>query len=173
MNILHITTFLQGGAGLAITQLANNQARAGHKVTVVASRTGEGDYCNYPQWLDELSAGGVEILQVDSTFKRDVALHIAALREVREAVDGRQLSLIHSHAAIPSMLALLLRSGAKRHVPVLQTMHGWGVRKDAAQAATDIALMNEVDAIVTPLTASRRLIERLGVRADLVSVLPD
>src|SRR5947207_13295313 len=122
MHILHITTFLQGGAGLAITKLAAGQAAAGHQVTVVTSRTGDEDYGNYPQWLHELSASGVEVLQVDSTFKRNVSLHIAALRLVREAIDVNNLSLIHTHAAIPSMLGLLLRSGTEHSISILQTM---------------------------------------------------
>jgi glycosyltransferase involved in cell wall biosynthesis len=171
MNILHITTFLQGGAGLAITELARSQSLAGHKVTVVTSRTGDGDYCNYPQWLETLWNAGIEVLEVDSTFKRDVSLQIAALRHVRDAVDTGQLSIIHTHAAMPSMLALLLRSGAHRAIPVMQTMHGWGIRKDAMQAATDIALMNEVDRVVTPSAASRNLLQRLGVDARRISVV--
>src|SRR5213593_4860545 len=172
MHILHITTFLQGGAGCAITDLALNRAATGHEVTVVTSRRGEWDYGNYPQWLEKLSAAGIDVLQVDSTFKRDVALHISAFRHLRETLAGRELSLIHTHAAIPSMLALLLRSDSKRRVPILQTMHGWGIRKDALQAATDIALMSAVDVVVTPSAASKRLLERLGVRSDHMSIVP-
>ena len=40
MDILHLATFLQGGAGRVIADLACAQAGAGHRVTVVASRTG-------------------------------------------------------------------------------------------------------------------------------------
>src|SRR5438067_6423095 len=159
MQILHITTFLQGGAGRVITDLALQQASAGHDVKVVTSQRAEGDYGNYPQWLERLSAAGIEVLQVDSTFKRDVALHISAFRQVRESVAVRELSLIHTHAAIPSMLALLLRSDNRRGLPVLQTMHGWGMRKDAIEAATEIALMSGVGLGVRPSAASKRLLE--------------
>ena len=39
MRVLHLTTFLQGGAGLAIAELAASQARLGHEVAVVTSET--------------------------------------------------------------------------------------------------------------------------------------
>ena len=172
MNILHITTFLQGGAGQAIVELACAQALSGHKVTVVTSGTGEQDYGNYPQWIDRLASGGVHLVSVESTFKRDLALNIAAFRQICAAVDCHALSVIHTHAAIPSMLALLLRSRADHAIPVLQTMHGWGIRKDASQAATDVTLMNELDRVVTPSEASRRLLERLGIARRLITVVP-
>jgi len=171
VNILHITTFLQGGAGLAIAELACSQAARGHQVTVVTSRTEEQDYSNYPQWLDRLATSDVRVLQTDSTFKRDISLNIAAFQHIRNAVDVAHLSIIHTHAAIPSMLGLLIRSATKRLVPVLQTMHGWGIRKDSTQAATDIALMKSVDRVITPSMASKRLLERLGVDPHLISVV--
>jgi len=172
MNILHITTFLQGGAGQAIAELARSQALSDHKVTVVTSGTGEQDYGNYPQWIDGLASGNVQLVYVESTFKRDLTLNIAAFRSICAAVDCQALSVIHTHAAIPSMLALLIRSRVHHAVPVLQTMHGWGIRKDASQAATDVILMNELDRVVTPSEASRRLLERFGVVPQLIKVVP-
>ncbi|PYS24428.1 MAG: glycosyltransferase family 1 protein, partial [Acidobacteria bacterium] len=96
VNILHITTFLQGGAGLAIAELACSQAARGHQVTVVTSRTEEQDYSNYPQWLDRLATSDVRVLQTDSTFKRDISLNIAAFQHIRNAVDVAHLSIIHT-----------------------------------------------------------------------------
>ena len=62
MNILHITTFLQGGAGRIFAELASSQAQSGHKVTVATSETGYQDYGNYPQWLDRLASAGVGLV---------------------------------------------------------------------------------------------------------------
>ncbi len=173
MNILHITTFLQGGAGQIIAELACSQVIAGHRVAVAASGTGEGDYGNYPQWLDRLASAGVGVTLVESTFKRDVSLNVAAFRRIRESVDCDALSLIHTHAAIPSLVALLIRSRQKRALPIVQTMHGWGVRKDPAQGITDITLMNQLDRVVTTSEASRRLLVRLGLAPELVEVVPN
>lgn len=172
MNILHITTYLQGGAGLAIAQLACGQAARGHQVAMVANRTEEQDYSNYPEWLTRLADAGIRVLSTDSTFKRDLALNIAAFRDIRAAIDCRELSIIHAHAAVPSMIGLLIRSVSKRPIPILQTMHGWGIRKDAMQAATDIALMNAIDRVVAPSFASGQLLQRLGIDPALIRVVP-
>jgi L-malate glycosyltransferase len=172
MNILHITTFLQGGAGRIISDLACAQHRAGHAVAVVTSKTGENGYCNYPHWIDNLKSTGVLLLQVDSTFKRDVSLNIAAFKAIRDAMDWNNLSIVHSHAAIPSLISLLLSSRAKQRIPVLQTMHGWGITKSADQAATDITLMNALDRIVAVSAASQRRLIGLGVDSNLLTVVP-
>jgi L-malate glycosyltransferase len=171
MHILHISTFLQGGAGRVIADLASSQALSGHKVTVVASGSGEQDYGNYPQWLDQLNSAGVNLLFVESTFKRDVALNVAAFRKIKECLDFASLSLIHTHAAIPSLVALLLRSGVQRAIPILQTMHGWGIRKDPDQENTDITLMHQLDRVITASDASKRLLIRLGLAPELIEVV--
>ena len=54
MRILHLTTFLQGGAGRIIVELAREQQRQGHEVMVVASRRGAPGYGNYQEYLQTL-----------------------------------------------------------------------------------------------------------------------
>jgi L-malate glycosyltransferase len=173
MNILHITTYLQGGAGRIIADLASSQALAGHKVIVAASGKAEQDYGNYSQWLDQLASVGADLILVDSTFKRDVSLNVAAFRQIADEVDCASLSLIHTHAAIPSLVALLLRSRAKRAIPILQTMHGWGVRKSRDQAATDISLMSQLDRVIATSESSKRLLSDLGLEPALITVIPN
>jgi len=55
---------------------------------------------------------------------------------------------------------------------VLQTMHGWGVRKTPEQAATDITLLGLTDAVVTPSAAARDTLLTLGLRNTPVHVVP-
>jgi L-malate glycosyltransferase len=171
-NILHVTTFLQGGAGRIIADLACAQHRAGHTVAVVTSKTGENGYCNYPRWIENLKSTGVSLLQVDSTFKRDVSLNIAAFKAIRDAMDWNNLTIVHSHAAIPSLISLLLASRARRRIPVLQTMHGWGITKSASQAATDITIMNALDRVVAVSAASQRRLVGLGIDSSLLTLVP-
>jgi L-malate glycosyltransferase len=173
MNILHITTYLQGGVGRLIADLACSQAAAGHQVAVAASRTGEPGYDNYPEWLNRLSSAGTRLVLVESTFKRDVSLNVAAFRSIQKNLDCASLSLIHTHAAIPSLVALLLRAATRSAMPIIQTMHGWGIRKNPEQAATDIALMSQLDRIVTTSEASKNLLARLGLGPNLVAVVPN
>jgi glycosyltransferase involved in cell wall biosynthesis len=171
MNILHITTFLQGGAGRVIADLACSQALSGHSVAVATSGNGSQDYGNYPEWLDRLRLAGVHCIMVESTFTRDVSLNVAAFHQIGQNINCNSLSLIHTHAAIPSMVALLLRAKARQAVPILQTMHGWGIRKDPRQEATDIILMNQLDRVVATSDSSKHLLIRLGLASELIDVV--
>jgi glycosyltransferase involved in cell wall biosynthesis len=140
---------------------------------VATSGIEEQDYGNYPEWLDRLGSAGVNVVLVESTFKRDISLNVAAFQKIGESLDCPSLSLIHTHAAIPSLIALLLRSKAKRAIPILQTMHGWGIRKNPNQEATDITLMNQLDLVITPSEASKRMLVRFGLTPELVAVVPN
>src|SRR5690606_11261186 len=84
VRILHLTTFLQGGAGLAITSLAASQACDGHDVTVVTSRTEVPGYGNYPAYLETLIDSRVRVRQVDSLFDRRPEAHAPVERCIDE-----------------------------------------------------------------------------------------
>src|SRR5688572_30966960 len=71
LGILHLTTFLQGGAGRAIADLACAQQAAGHRVTVVTSDTAHGEFGNYREYLDRLRAADVALHLCDSLFSRE------------------------------------------------------------------------------------------------------
>ena len=171
-RVLHVTTFLQGGAGRAICDLAIGQQAAGHAVAVVATRTGAPGYLNYPEYLDRLQTAAVPLHLVDSTFTRDVSANLAAVRAVRKRVVLDDLDVVHAHAGTPSLIGLLLASRARRRVAVLQTMHGWGASKTAEQAARDLALLQELDAVVATSEASARWLRGHGIADSLLVTIP-
>lgn len=173
MRILHLTTFLQGGAGLAITSLATTQAREGHRVGLLTSRTGVPGYGNYPAHLEALASAGVEVAALDSLFDRRPDAHTA----VEEYLDGQLgraggFDILHTHAAVPSALALAAVRRSGRSVPVLQTMHGWGLAKTPSQADADVQVLNRVTRVVVPAQASAELLGSLGVERRHLSVVP-
>jgi glycosyltransferase involved in cell wall biosynthesis len=172
MRILHLTTFLQGGAGRAITDLALAQASTGHHVTVAVDSGAEPGYQTYREYLARLTAAGIPVHAVESTFKRDVTKNLAAVTALRTARGIERVDLVHAHAAVPAMIARLLTSPWPRFVPVVQTMHGWGVTKSEEQAATDVAIMNLVDRVIVPSRTSAALLESRGVARELVSIVP-
>ena len=171
MRILHVSTFLQGGAGRIIAALAIAQRRAGHDVIVVADSGRHAGYESYPEYIAQLDAAGVAFHTVTSTFTRDVALNVQAVSELRRLLDGRAIDLAHTHAAIPTLVARLAL-GRGSYVPVVQTMHGWGIHKTPEQAATDITLLGLADAVVTPSVAARETLRALGLDAASVHVIP-
>lgn len=166
--IVHLTTFLHGGAGRAVTLLACAQRRAGHDVVVVTSRTPAPGYDNYPEYLDTIAAAGARLVQVDSLFKRDDGLNRAALDTAR-AVLERRPHLIHAHAAVPARIGVSL---ASRACPVVQTMHGWSLHKTPDQVRQDLDIMREVDLVVFPSAAAAAQLRAAGGSFRTTAVVP-
>ena len=171
MRILHVTTFLQGGAGRIIAALAIAQRRAGHDVVVVADSGQHAGYESYPEYITRLNEAGVEFHTVTSTFTRDTALNVRAVQELMALLGERPVDIAHTHAAIPTLITRLALSRRAR-TPLVQTMHGWGIRKTPEQAATDITLLELTDAVVTPSAAARDTLLTLGLRGTPVHVVP-
>lgn len=170
MRILHVTTYLQGGAGRVIADLAIEQRRAGHDVIVVSDSEPHAGYASYQEYLEALGRADVERHTVRSTFRRDVPLNVDAAGELSRLIGHRQVDVIHAHAAIPAMVARL--AFGSRATPLIVTVHGWGLVKTADQARTDLTLLRLVDAVVTPSAALRDRLQGLGVPPDIVRVLP-
>jgi glycosyltransferase involved in cell wall biosynthesis len=173
MRIFHLTTFVQGGAGLAIAELALAQVRDGHEVTVVTSRSGAVGYGNYPDYLARLEAGGVAVACIDSLFDRRPDAHGDVSRFLEERLDAPGSPIvIHAHAAVPAAIGQDAAARLGRPVPVLQTMHGWGVGKTASQAAHDVGVLNRVDGVIVPAHSSATQLHALGVRPRHLAVVP-
>ena len=173
MRIVLRATFLQGGAGRIITDLALDQHRAGHDVRVVTSGSGVPGYGNYQAYLDELSTGGVPVRLVDSMFERRHAPNLAVVRAVDEwYAHGAEPHVIHAHAAVPSFVALLFAGARRVPMAVIQTMHGWGLVKTGDQVASDVAVLNLVDRVVVPSAHAAGMLASLGVAASRISLVP-
>lgn len=169
-TIVHLTTFLQGGAGGAVAALACAQRRAGHRVSVLTSATGEPGYGHYAHHLEELRRGGVAVELVDSLFKRDPRLNAAALARL-EALHPNGVDVLHAHAGVPAAIAL--RYSAVHPGPsVVQTQHGWGTRKTADQEREDLQTLHKVDAVVATSEATRALLVSKGLDPRRVGTVP-
>jgi glycosyltransferase involved in cell wall biosynthesis len=172
LGILHLTTFLQGGAGRAIADLACAQHAAGHRVVVVTSETGRGEFGNYPEYLARLRQAGVTLLKRDSLFSRDRVLHAQVLDMLRRAVQWDAIDLVHAHAAVPASVGMEIASEQSRHIPVIQTQHGWGTNKTREQAAFDIDVLRRVDGVITTSRATADLLVTFGVPSGSINVVP-
>lgn len=177
LDILHLTTFLQGGAGRAITDLACAQHAAGHGVTVVTSHSPVGEFGNYPHYLERLRAAGVEVVLCDSLFVRDRAAHEHVVeRLVEQGVvsgrDARRGFVVHAHAAVPASIGRELLARTGRRAPVVQTQHGWGISKTAEQAAYDVDVLKRVDRIITTSRATAQLVGDYGAPRGAITVIP-
>lgn len=173
MNILHLTTFLQGGAGRVMTQLAVAQVAAGHDVRVVTSETAPVGYGNYAPYLDQLRAHGVAVDCVDSLFRREHAASLAVVRLLEARYpDGHEPDVVHAHAAVPALIGLVFAGARRTSCGLVQTMHGWGVAKSAEQAESDVTVLNLVDRVVVPSRQAMRQLTSLGVQPARIAVIP-
>ncbi|MEO8481952.1 MAG: glycosyltransferase family 4 protein [Acidobacteriota bacterium] len=173
MRILHLATFLQGGAGRAIVDLVLEQHAAGHDVTVVVSGSGAPGYGNYQAYLDELIGRHIPVRLVDSMFERTHAPNLAVVNALDQMYPaGEEPQVIHAHAAIPSFVALLFAGSRHGASAILQTMHGWGLVKTSDQVATDVSVLNLVDRVVVPSGHSAGILAALGVSPTRITMLP-
>ena len=172
LGILHLTTFLQGGAGRAIVDLACAQHGAGHQVTVVTSSTATGEFGNYPEYLARLRAAGVALHAWDSLFTRDVRLNCRIVDLLCRWIGPQSVSIIHAHAAVPAFIGGAYARRLGRRVPIVQTQHGWGTNKTAEQAAFDLKMLATVDRVITTSHATADLLSSLGARASSMLVIP-
>lgn len=173
MRILHLSTFLQGGAGRVITDLALEQLRAGHEVRVMTSASGTVGYGNYDAYIEELTSAGVPVRRVDSMFHRQHAANLAVVRSLLDwYAPGQEPEVIHSHAAVPGMVALLFAGARRLGGGLVQTMHGWGHVKSGDQVATDVTILNLMDRVVAPSRHSVDTLVSLGVSPARIAMVP-
>lgn len=174
MRILLITTFLQGGAGRVIYELAVGLKQAGHFAAIVATEVGEDDYGNYDEYLVGLRERGIPLHLVDSTFKRDVYRNVAVAAIVRRLILEDGIDLLHTHAAVPSLVGIIARSGLDRKIPIVQTVHdglGWGLRKTPAQRSMDAVIMNSVERLIMVSEGARNFFVEQGIEASKTEVI--
>ena len=171
MNIIHITTFLQGGAGRIICDLAIHQKMMGHHVYVVTSKTQEVDYCNYIEYINRLNNERVILYEIDSTFKRDLYLNLKVVEEVRDIIIKNDIDIIHAHAAVPALIGLISRQASPKHIPLIHSMQGWGTNKTNEQEEMDRIIMNGLDRIVASSKSSYDLMCNKGINKDIINLI--
>ncbi len=157
---------------MVVALLAGRQSLAGHCVTVAVTGASVPGYESYPEYFESLRRDGVAVVRLDSTFKRDVVLNVAAARNLAAALDrSSSPDVIHTHAAVPSLVGMLVSSRFGGRAPVLQTMHGWGTSKSPEQASTDLALMGFVDLVAVTSRTSMELLVGFGVAPENIRVI--
>lgn len=171
MNIVHVTTYLQGGAGNIIARLAKSQFEDGNKVIILTSKSDIDGYCNYEYYIEELLKLGIKVIKIDSLFKRDLFLNMKVVNKLRKVLIEEDIDIIHAHAAIPALIGVISKSGIQKKISVIQTMHGWGLNKKDEHEFVDINIMNLIDKVVTVSKADKRLLETKGVETVKVQCI--
>lgn len=157
---------------MAIVNLAKAQRTFGYDVTVAISARDVEGYLNYPEYLATLKRNGIRVLKVESTFYRDINLNLNAVESICDYLNSNMPSIIHTHAAVPSLIGILISFRFSSEIPVLQTMHGWGLNKTPEQSRFDIRIMNCVDRVVVPALSNAAALTGMGVNPQRISIIP-
>lgn len=177
MKILHTITFLTGGAGRVLVDLAKFQKESGQDVSVIANKTEFEGYCHYGEYLNILNECNIEIILVDSVFKRDERLNSLAVKSLELLfVSREQPDVIHAHSAIPAMVVMNSFSGHEKGLSnpsCIMTMHGWGLAKTKDMERQDVSIMNRSDKVVTLNRSGRDSLISKGVENQLLQIIPN
>jgi glycosyltransferase involved in cell wall biosynthesis len=174
VRILHLTSFVHGGPGRALTDLALGQRRTGHAVTVVTSDTPAGGSANVPELLAELALGGVDVHLVDSLAARQTGPNADVVQFIHDQLGtAAAFDVLHTHGTVPSVIAIAASRKVTARVPILQTTHEWRVaRSHAAPRPYDLEVMNLVDRAVVPTWTVADHFAAHGVVRRQLAVVP-
>ncbi|MDA8991262.1 glycosyltransferase [Opitutales bacterium] len=175
MKILHAITFLTGGAGRVILDLARHQIKSGFEVLIVANKTEYSGYKHYPEYIKEVRLLKIKIVFIDSMFKRDHGANEKASLHLSENIlNDYKPSIIHSHSAIPSMVMREALSKTFPHeLPHILTMHGWGINKTLDMEIHDIGVMNKLSKVVALNKSDKKLLISKGLKDEKVQIIPN
>jgi glycosyltransferase involved in cell wall biosynthesis len=174
VRILHLTSFVQGGAGQALTELALGQQRTGHAVSVVTSDSPGATGANVPELLARLALGGVDVHLVDSLAARQTGPNADVVQFVHDHLGtASAFDVLHTHGTVPSVIAIAASRKVTNRVPILQTTHEWRVgRGHGAPRAYDLEVMNLVDRAVVPTWSVADHFASHGVVRRQLAVVP-
>ena len=170
-KILHLTTYLQGGAGKVVLDLAKRSNAKKMAVSVGFTKKSVKGYCNYPKHLDALKKAEINQIELPTTFDRYPSKIIGTAKLLLERFQENPPDLIHCHAANASRIALEFRRLANLEIPIIQTMHGWGIYKTPEQEKEDIETLNKIDHVISISETSDSLLKTKGLKNFNSSVI--
>lgn len=174
MNILHATTFLNGGAGKILVDLALLQVEAGHQVWVIANKSEFDGHSHYQEQIERLKDAGVPFETYDSLFKRNPVLNRKAAMDIRSRFSAlTRIDVVHSHASVPAKTCKLAFSNLHPKPVSIQTMHGWGLNKTRTMEEDDVKTMNSLDGVVVLNESGKCLLVSKGVKESVLRVIPN
>ena len=146
-----------------VVDLARAALERNHSVCVACTQESVDGYGNYPEHLEALAQMQIQVVFLDSTFSREPTKNLQASKALLAQMINRCPDLIHSHSSIPSMVSMDAIAGLKKKIPIVQTMHGWGIFKTEEQERQDIEILDRVDHVVSISKSSEALLLRKGL----------
>jgi glycosyltransferase involved in cell wall biosynthesis len=170
-NILQILPFLHLGAGRGVLSLSKKLVKRGHRVVIV----GSGKVRNFAPdqaLIAEAENSGIKYYELN-VFARSPIRVFQAAKVIAQIIMADGINIIHAHAGIPTLVGVLARRFSKRALPILSTVHGWGLRKKWYQKRMDVFALNRSDLVIALSAEIENNMIREGVTPKKLTLLPN
>ena len=138
---------------------------------MICTEKGIDGYANYPGHIQTLKNAGIPIKFIGSSFDRSIESLSINAEELSSFLKNNHFDLAHTHAAVPSLLSMTASSLQACKIPVIQTMHGWGIYKTQQQNTQDLSILELVDHLVFVSKSSEKLLLEQGLQKEERSVI--
>lgn len=145
VNILEITTFLRGGAGVFVTKISKALKEAGNKVTVVS--TGKyGDFCDWTELVNELKNSHIDYCNINF-FSRESSVFWTEVGKLSQLLKKENFDVIHVHSGNPALGIYMAKKIIKKNIPVVATFHSWGNNRPEWMNRSDTLAFNQCNEV--------------------------
>lgn len=170
MNILEVTTFLRGGAGVFLTRLSCNLVKRGHNVDVVSS----GHVDNIIDWdslIKDLDKFDIKHYNLN-VFKRENELFWFEAQKLAKLLQENKYDIIHVHAGVPALAVYVAKELVQIEVPVLATFHSWSKNRPEWMDIADAWAFNKCNKVIFDSYEYMNIGKSKGIIANMDVIYP-
>lgn len=170
MNILEITTFLRGGAGVFVTRLSQALKRKGHEIHVISTGRVE-ELVDWDDLLQDLSADGINHTCINF-FKRENSIFWSSIAQLASFLQEHEIDVIHSHAGVPALGAHLAMKMVHKSIPIVATFHSWSKERPEWMNIQDAWAFNQCENVCYDSEGYRKIGEVFHVTGNTTVIYP-
>jgi len=169
VRILVITPFLWSGAGKAIVRLILDLRTKGYNFEIVSSGRSRG-LSDWPEYVRALHQTGILYHAIDF-FDRDPGRFWQSARELTDLIRTKSFDLVHVHAGVPALAAIVARDRLNSRFPIIATFHSWNPARPAWMNHADVWALNRCDQVITVSSSYRKELESWGLDGEKCSTI--
>lgn len=170
LNILEITTFLRGGAGVFVTRLSQALKEKGHGIHVISSGKVE-ELVDWDDLLHDLSVDGIDHSCINF-FKRENPIFWNSIAQLASFLQEHEVDIIHSHAGVPALGAYLAVKMVDKSIPIVATFHSWSKERPEWMNIQDAWAFNQCKNVCYDSEGYRKIGEAFHVTGNTSVIYP-
>jgi glycosyltransferase involved in cell wall biosynthesis len=152
-----------------VTRLCEAQRARGPVAIVTTGRSG--DQRDWPTYRRRLQRAGVTHHAIDF-FHRDEGRFWTSATALAQLIDRVHPAVIHAHAGVPCLAAVVARAMAASPARVIGQMYSWGTGRPAWMEVQDAWAFSQADRVVCSAREYERILLARGVQRRRLVYLP-